>query len=223
MPDEQEEGVDSYLDAFIAAYILSLYTASAEVMVSESYYALQTLNSARDKAGLEAIKGNSEKFVSEALDRAKKYRKMLEDRQGSYVVKELEGAEKLVFEPWLQGLREDTKKQLLDVFSQATKEEWPSSKITEELNKIEELTIKKRVKVTAFTETRTMQYQMKTYVWKELKLEYVKRIAAHGKNTCEVCEQLDGQIFNLGDEPPLSHPNCQCDYEPYYSDKDLNL
>ena len=222
MPDEQEEEIDNYLDAFLAAYILSLYTASAEVMVSESYYALQTLNSAREKAGLEAITGNSEKYVSEALDRAKKYRKMLEDRQGSYVVKTVEGTEKLVFEPWLKGLREDTKNQLLDAFSQATKENWTSSKLKEELNKIEELTIKKRVKVTAFSETRTMQYRMKMYVWKESKLEYVRR-HAYGKNSCEVCEQLDGQIFKLGDEPPLSHPNCQCDYEPYYSDKDLNL
>ena len=150
MPDEQEEEIDNYLDAFLAAYILSLYTASAEVMVSESYYALQTLNSAREKAGLEAITGNSEKYVSEALDRAKKYRKMLEDRQGSYVVKEIEGAEKLVFEPWLKGLREDTKKQLLDAFSKATKENWSSSQLKGELDKIEELTIKKRVKVTAF-------------------------------------------------------------------------
>lgn len=218
MPDEQEDEIDSYLDTFIAAYILSLYTASAEVMVAESYHALQALNSAREKAGLGAITGNPEKFASEALDRAKKYRKMLEDRQGSYVVKEINGVEKSVFEPWLKGLRDDTKTQLLDVFSQATKENWSSSKIKEELNKIEELTIKKRVKVTAFSETRTVQYQMKMHVWKESKVEYVKR-AAYGKNTCEICEQLDGQIFKLGDEPPLSHPNCQCDYEPYYSEE----
>lgn len=216
MPGVEQAEIDRYLDTLIEACILSLYKASAEVMVSEPITALKALNNAREKAGLQAIIGNHEKYVNEALNRAKKYRKMLEDKQGSYVVKEIEGKEKLVFEPWLKNLREDTKKQLLDVFSQAINEGWDSSKINAELNKIEELMLKKRVKVTAFSETRMQQYQMKMYVWKESGQEYVKRISSHGPNTCETCEQLDGQIFKIGDEPPLSHPNCMCDYEPYY-------
>jgi hypothetical protein len=219
MPDKQEEEIDNYLEILIAAYILSLYTASAEVMVSEPTAALKALNSARQKAGLEVITGNQEQFVNEALNRAKKYRKMLEDKQGSYIVIKVDGTEKLVFEPWLKGLKEDTKKRLLDTFSQATKEEWSSSKLNSELDKIEELMVNKRVKVTAFSETRMLQYQMKMYVWKESGLDYVKRISQHGPNTCETCEKLDGQIFKIGTEPPLSHAFCMCEYEPYYPEE----
>lgn len=218
MPRVEQAEIDVYLDTLIDAYILSLYKASAEVVVSETITALKALNSAREKAGLRAITDNSEEYVIEALDRAKKYRKMLEDKQGSYVVKEIEGKEKLVFEPWIKNLREDIKKQLLAAFSQAKKEGWKNTKLNQELDKIQETMIKKRVEVTAFCETRVLQYQTQMSVW-DRGAEYVKRFCYQDARTCGICWDLDGQIFKIGEEPPLSHPFCRCGYNLYFPEE----
>lgn len=42
------------------------------------------------------------------------------------------------------------------------------------------------------------------YVWR----------SENGENTCDKCRELDGQIFEMGDEvPERPHPNCRCSVE----------
>lgn len=48
----------------------------------------------------------------------------------------------------------------------------------------------------------------KTY--KEFGVEKVQWVAEHDHKTCGVCNELDGQIFDLNDAPNKQHINCRC-------------
>lgn len=48
--------------------------------------------------------------------------------------------------------------------------------------------------------------------WENDGVEYVRWIAQDG--ACGYCDELNGQVFVLGDEPPLQHINCRCELEP---------
>jgi SPP1 gp7 family putative phage head morphogenesis protein len=47
-------------------------------------------------------------------------------------------------------------------------------------------------------------------VFKDLGVKKVKWIAEDDHKTCSVCNELDGQIFNLNDAPPKQHYQCRC-------------
>lgn len=47
-------------------------------------------------------------------------------------------------------------------------------------------------------------------VFKKLGVKKVQWIAEHDHKTCGVCEELDGEIFNLDEVPPKQHHNCRC-------------
>lgn len=46
--------------------------------------------------------------------------------------------------------------------------------------------------------------------------------SAFAHNTCEICMNLDGQIFKP-DELPLDHPNGQCDFLPVIGESDADI
>ena len=48
----------------------------------------------------------------------------------------------------------------------------------------------------------------KTY--EDLGVEKVQWVAEQDDKTCGVCNELDGEIFNLDDVPPKQHLNCRC-------------
>ena len=47
-------------------------------------------------------------------------------------------------------------------------------------------------------------------VYKDLGVKKVRWVAEHDYKTCDVCTELDGQIFKLSDAPPKQHYNCRC-------------
>ena len=52
------------------------------------------------------------------------------------------------------------------------------------------------------------ELEKKTY--KEFGVEKVVWIAEDDGKTCGVCNELDGEIFDLDDAPPKQHINCRC-------------
>ena len=48
----------------------------------------------------------------------------------------------------------------------------------------------------------------KTY--EDLGVKKVRWVAEHDDKTCGVCDELDGEVFNLEDVPPKPHQNCRC-------------
>jgi hypothetical protein len=212
---EQENELDRLLEALVLGYILSLVKASLKNNVSSSFYALSELNQARKVAGYEPIKLDMSKITADNIKATKEYEKLLRDKGGSYVVEKINDTEKLVFEPWLNKLQDDTKVKVLDIFEKSKQESWTSDKIKEELSKIEEFGKNRRAKVAAFTETRVQQYEAQMRTWKYGGLEYVQRRSVEGPNVCLTCAVLNRRVFKLGTEPPLSHVSCRCYYTPY--------
>ena len=51
-------------------------------------------------------------------------------------------------------------------------------------------------------------------VYKAVGVEKVVWKAEQDHKTCGVCNELDGQMFNLNDLPPKQHYNCRCWYTP---------
>lgn len=213
MPTEEED-TENYLDELMAIYILSLYKASLKVQVSTSHYALEALNQARATAGLEAVKLDSKIVMNDAVKAANEYKKLL-DKGGSLVIEKADDTEKLVFKPWLNSLRVDTKEKVFDIMKRAKDEGLTAEQIREEYNQIEEFMKKKRAKAAAFSETRVQQYQATMKTWESGGLEYVQRHMSGHSNVCSICLGLDRQVFRLGEQPDLSHFNCMCTYSPY--------
>lgn len=56
--------------------------------------------------------------------------------------------------------------------------------------------------------------------WENDGVEYVRWIAQDG--ACGYCDELNGQVFVLGDEPPLQHINCRCELEPVEKNEDID-
>lgn len=46
--------------------------------------------------------------------------------------------------------------------------------------------------------------------YEDLGVQKVQWVAEHDNKTCDVCAELDGEIFNLEDVPPKPHINCRC-------------
>ena len=101
-----------------------LYRANIETRISTQYYALDEVNRARVKAGLSPLKLDATTVKQEALSSANGYRKLLQERGGSYVVVQEGGTEKLVFKEWLKGLKTDTKDEVIRIFNQGIREGW---------------------------------------------------------------------------------------------------
>lgn len=54
----------------------------------------------------------------------------------------------------------------------------------------------------------------------DLGIEKVIRVAELDSRTCELCEELDGEVYTLGEEPEvLLHNYCRCYYMPYIERK----
>lgn len=51
-------------------------------------------------------------------------------------------------------------------------------------------------------------------VYEDLGVEFVKWNAEDDNKTCDVCNELDDQIFRLEDAPPKQHHHCRCYLTP---------
>jgi hypothetical protein len=197
----------------IIGYIASLYKASLETRLSAGYYALQELNEVRMSRGLKPISISSKTLREDCLKAANEYKKLLQEKGGSYVVVKTGNTEKLEFKPWLKDLEADTKKAIINAFDKSIKNNWSPEKLNEELSKIEELTINKRAKAAAFSETRVQQHLANVNIWKKGKVSQVQRhLSTFIVNHCGPCIELDENIYNIDDAPPLSHFRCFCFY-----------
>ena len=47
-------------------------------------------------------------------------------------------------------------------------------------------------------------------VYKALGIKEVTWVAEHDHKTCGVCNELDGQVFDIAEVPPKQHYNCRC-------------
>ena len=66
------------------------------------------------------------------------------------------------------------------------------------------------------TETAKIADEANEKVYKDQGVEQVRWIATLEANTCEVCAELDSNIYDINDHPPLPvHPNCRCTLSPY--------
>lgn len=210
----EERQLDTVLNKFLKAYVKSLYRASLREQSAATLQALDELNAVLIEKKLPpvSLKGNA---MREAILAANNYKKMLLEGGGYYVVIQAGDTEKLEFRPWLNDLRDDTKKRVLEIWDQARTDNWTGARIDLELRKLEEFMINKRARVAAFTETRTQQYMATMRTWDAGGLEFMERRAVDAQNVCLTCAVLDHRVFRMGDQPPLSHPNCRCFYTPY--------
>ena len=124
------------------------------------------------------------------------------------------GTEKLVFKEWLKGLKTDTKDEVIRIFDQAIREGWMPDKLNGELSKVEELTKNTRASMATFTETRVQEHQARMVIWSRGEVRLVQRHAT-GINSCKTCLDMDGEVYEIWDAPPLSHPRCMCYYTIY--------
>ncbi|WP_404443451.1 minor capsid protein [Sutcliffiella horikoshii] len=67
------------------------------------------------------------------------------------------------------------------------------------------------------TETARIISESKEHLYRENGIRQVEHLATLEKNTCSICADLDGQIFDIDDASrprvPI-HPNCKCDQMP---------
>ena len=47
-------------------------------------------------------------------------------------------------------------------------------------------------------------------VYKALGVQKVQWISEHDEKTCDVCQEMDGEVYDLSDVPPKQHYNCRC-------------
>jgi hypothetical protein len=211
---EEKKKIDSIIDVLIAAYITILFKASLETRLSGSFYALEEVNRARTEAGLKPITLDEDLIKKEALKGAEEYKKLLQEKGGSYVVVKKNGTETLEFKTWLKDLKEDTKEKVMNIFDEAIKNGYTSDQLKSELDKVEEFMTNKRAKAAAFSETRVQEYLVRMKTWKLGKVATVQR-HVNSSNPCATCEDMDGEIYEIGSQPPLSHLNCLCSYSIY--------
>jgi len=215
MTEEEESNLDEALEILLLAYIASLSRAALKTQMSSSLEAVSELNSVRGSVGLEPVKIPAKTLSKESIISAANYEKMLKEKGGSYVVETVGNTEKKVFKPWLKDLKSDTRESVLQIIKSAKNEGWTAERIDSEFRKLEEFAVKKRARVAAFTETRMQQYESQMRTWSYGGLQEVQRHALHDGATCPVCNDLDRQVFRLGEESPLSHAGCRCYYSPY--------
>jgi molybdenum cofactor biosynthesis enzyme MoaA len=214
LSDEEKKKIESIIDVLIAAYITILFKANLETRLSGSFYALKEVNRARTKAGLKPINIDADTIKKEALKGAEEYKKLLQEKGGSYVVVKKNGTETLEFKAWLKDLRDDTKEKVINIFDDAVTNGWSSDQLKSELGKVEELLTNKRAKAAAFSETRVNEYLVRMKTWKYGKVATVQR-HVNSSNPCATCEGMDGEVYEIGSQPPLSHLNCLCSYSIY--------
>lgn len=74
-----------------------------------------------------------------------------------------------------------------------------------------------RAQMIARTEILGASNQGNILGYKESGVNRVEWLTARDERTCEICQPMDGDIENIGDEPPLpfsTHPNCRCLWIP---------
>lgn len=212
-----DKDIDNKLEKLVLAYIAYLSRAAYDVDLSETYYALRELNDAKIKAGIRPSKVKFKQLKADNQKIVDEYKRLLEEKRGSYVVirDESAGTETLEFKPWIAELKESEKLKMLAVLKQATDDEWDDHRLHSEFEKLLNFDENVRVPAASFVETRTVQHQIRMNTWKAGGLRQVQRIAA-GSNPCKICQDLDLQIFYIDECPPLSHMRCQCIYVPYF-------
>ncbi|MFA6727553.1 MAG: hypothetical protein WCS17_04965 [Prevotella sp.] len=214
-----EKKIDDELKKLVLAYITYLGRSAYELDLSETYYALIELNEARTKAGLRPAKVDFKQLKTENQKIVDEYKKLLKEKYGSYVVvrNEASGTETLEFESWLLALKTSEKLKLRNMLDQAKRENWLDDKLQSGYDDLLKFNTDVRVSAAAYVETRTVQHQIKMSTWKAGGLLKVQRIAA-GAHPCKICQDLDQQVFDIDECPPLSHIKCRCIYVPYFGD-----
>jgi len=208
--EEQENQIDENLDILIASYIEILYKAALKTQLSSSYEALIELNEARKLVGLNDVFIPAEKIKSEALGEVEKYKKLLGEKGGSYVVVIKEHEEVLEFLPWIDNMKEDTKEKLLTILS------LPPEQLKTELLKLEDSAKKLRSASAAESETKIHEHFAKMRTWKHGGVKSVQRHLDPAYDNCGACIKMDGNIYLMDGYPAVpTHVHCHCYYTIY--------
>lgn len=96
----------------------------------------------------------------------------------------------------------------------SSKGTYPKGSIAEDIQKITD-SYKSQASTIARTETSRCYYNGEIERYARLGVQYVEYLGA--PDACDDCQEFIGRVFVLGSEPhhPM-HPNCRCDYRPYF-------
>lgn len=128
---------------------------------------------------------------------------------------------------WLSGDKSSSmRNEIMDVIRQGIIEGKPSGvkvssagtyqkgSIAAEIQKVTD-SYKSQASTIARTETSRCYYNGQIDRYSRAGVQYVEYLGA--PDACEDCQPFIGRIFVLGSEPPHPmHPNCKCNYTPYY-------
>lgn len=51
--------------------------------------------------------------------------------------------------------------------------------------------------------------------YEDAKVDYVQWVSEHDARVCDVCEDMDGNVYVVSKVPPKPHPACRCRIRPY--------
>lgn len=217
-----EEELLVLTDKWVSELIDSLVETATESYAAGTMHAMTMLNS-----------GISFEIVShDAMAFAEKYRKRLEE-EGVITVTDIikDDAGKITgFRTrdvnWLGNKSVNIRNSILDVIIEGMKQgkptgvrvqpngRYPEGSIAADLQNLTD-DYKSQASTIARTETARCYYNGETERYARAGVQYVKYLGQSG--ACEDCVPFIDNVYVLGSEPhhPM-HPNCRCDYAPYF-------
>lgn len=128
--------------------------------------------------------------------------------------------------PWLKNKSAEMKSEIVGIIERGIREgratgvkidefgNYPDGSIAADLDAYCSMR-KSSAATVARTETARCYYNGEVNRYADAGVRYVQYLGA--PDACDECQPYIGQIFVLGSEPHLPlHPNCRCDYRPYY-------
>lgn len=212
MTTENEDSIiDEALAILRAVYITSLAHSALSARIAASITAMDGLNKARSAAKSKPVDIKLSEIVRSSSEAVKIYETMLKEKGGSMVVED----DIKSFNPWLNNLTTETKKQLHEIFDKSKTESWSSAKIKEELGKIEHFGKNVRAKTAAFCETRVQQDEATRKLWTYGGLEMVQWHTMEDNRVRPKHVERNHRVYKINESPSLGEPNCRCYLSPY--------
>jgi SPP1 gp7 family putative phage head morphogenesis protein len=112
------------------------------------------------------------------------------------------------------GATEDMKAGMLRVMSEGIQQNKGTLEIARNMsNEVTDIG-KKRAILIARTEISKSYNSAISKTYQTAGIEKWQWLAAMGENTCDICADRHGEVFNWGDAQPPEHPRCLCTIYP---------
>lgn len=111
--------------------------------------------------------------------------------------------------------------EMAKILRQSIVEGWPGEKAVDELLGLKD-SLEKRIKQLVRSELAFISEQATLKAYEDMGVEKYRYTATLEKNTCEICGDLDSQVFYIseavvGENYPTIHANCRCTTVPVVS------